>query len=85
MTHIYPVPNGEPIYPGFTASLDGENLPVLEVRCSSIPFNRRWPGHQRQIDQSELCGMVRFWFEGKAELTVTANRYFERAEIRPGA
>ena len=85
MTHIYPVPNGEPIYPGFIASLDGESLPVLEVRCSSIPFNRRWPGHQRQIDQSELCGMVRFWFEGKAELTVTANRYFERAEIRPSS
>lgn len=85
MTHVYPVPAGEPIYTGYTVSLNGENLPVLEARCSSVPFNRRWPGHQRQIEQSELCGMVRFWFEGSAELTVTADRDFERVELRPSS
>ena len=85
MAHIYPVLPDEPLYDGYSVLLDGENLPVLVTRCSAMPFNRRWPGHQRQIEQSELCGMVRFWFEGEATLTVTASRDFERAELRPSS
>ena len=85
MVYIYPIPKEEPIYEGYKAFVNGEMLPVLQVRCSAVPFNRRWPGHQRTIDQSELCGMVRFWFEGEAELTVIADRDFEKAEIRPSS
>ena len=64
--HVYSVPEGERIYDGYAVSVDGAKAPVSEVRCSAMPFNRRWPGHQRQIEQTELCGMVRFAFEGKA-------------------
>ena len=48
-----------------------------------MPFNRRWPGHQRQIEQTELCGMVRFAFSGKAAVSVTADRDFKTVKVRP--
>ena len=83
MTHVYQVPKEEPLYSGYSAAADGQSVPVLPVRCSAIPFNRRWPGHQRSMDQSELCGMARFWFEGSAAVSVTADRDFKEAVLRP--
>ena len=80
---VYPVPEGERIYGGYAVTVDGAKAPVSEVRCSAVPFNRRWPGHQRQIDQTELCGMVRFAFDGKATVSVTADRDFGTAKVRP--
>ena len=80
---VYPVPEGERLYDGYVVTVDGAATPVSEVRCSAIPFNRRWPGHQRQIEQTELCGMVRFAFGGKATVSVTANRDFKEVKVRP--
>ncbi len=80
---VYPVPEGERIYSGYAVEVDGEKVPVSEVRCSAMPFNRRWPGHQRQVEQTELCGMARFAFSGKATVTVTAANDFRTVKIRP--
>ena len=80
---VYSVPEGERIYGGYAVTVDGAAAPVSEVRCSAIPFNRRWPGHQRQIEQTELCGMVRFAFDGKATVSVTAGRDFKEVKVRP--
>ena len=80
---VYPVPAGERIYGGYEVTVDGVKAPVSEVRCSAIPFNRRWPGHQRQIEQTELCGMVRFAFAGRATVSVTADRDFKTVKVRP--
>ena len=80
---VYPVPEGERLYDGYVVTVDGAATPVSEVRCSAIPFNRRWPGHQRQIEQTELCGTVRFAFGGKATVSVTANRDFKEVKVRP--
>ena len=44
---IYPAPERERIYPGYTVEVDGKKAPVSEARCSAMPFNRRWPGRQR--------------------------------------
>ena len=82
-TTIYPVPQGERLYGNYDVTVDGAKAPVSEVRCSAIPFNRRWPGHQRQIEQTELCGMVRFAFEGKATVAVTPDRDFKEVRVRP--
>ena len=80
---VYSVPDGERIYPVYAVEVDGEKAPVSEVRCSTMPFNRRWPGRQRQIEQTELCGMVRFAFSGKATVAVTAAKDFRTVRIRP--
>ena len=87
---VYQVPKEERIYDGYAVEVDGEKAPVSEVRCSAIPFNRRWPGRQRQIEQTELCGMVRFALDGhggaspaKATVKVTAAKDFTDVKIRP--
>ena len=80
---IFSVPDGERLYGGYAVTVDGAEAPVSEVRCSAMPFNRRWPGHQRQIEQTELCGMVRFAFAGKATVSVTADRDFASVKVRP--
>ena len=80
---VYTVPEGERLYGGYAVTVDGVPAPVSEVRCSAIPFNRRWPGYQRQIEQTELCGLVRFAFEGRATVSVTADRDFKAVKVRP--
>ena len=80
---VYAMPNEERTYSGYLVEADGKQVPVSEVRCSAIPFNRRWPGHQRQIEQTELCGMVRFAFKGRTTVSVTAMRDFDDVKIRP--
>jgi len=83
---IYPVPacetrNGA----GYAVTVDGQAAPVSEVRNSAMPVNIRWPGHQRELDQSEIDGMVRFATEGAATLAVTAPRDFASVLVRPHA
>ncbi len=80
---IYPVPSAELRFDGYTVSLDGAEVPVLPVRVSKYPINRRWPGHQRQLDQTEIAGMVRFATNGPTKLTVTPNRDFRDVVVRP--
>ena len=80
---VYTVPEGERLHGGYAVTVDGVPAPVSEVRCSAIPFNRRWPGYQRQIEQTELCGLVRFAFEGRATVSVTADRDFKAVKVRP--
>lgn len=52
------VPEGERIYPDFQVWVDGKEAPVWECRVSAIPFNRVWPGYQRDIAQTELAGFA---------------------------
>ncbi len=90
MFHVYSMPTEETLYSGYSVRISAEgqseeNVPVQLVRCSAVPYNRRWPGHQRTPDQAEDCGMIRFWMEGAVTLTVTADRDFDKAEIRPSS
>jgi len=80
---VYPVPAGEKIYGGYAVTVDGQCAPVSEVRVSAVPFNRRWPGHQRQIDQTEMAGMVRFAFRDRARVTVRPTKSFKSVKVRP--
>ena len=38
--------------------INGETVETNTARVSKIPFNRRWPGHQRSKDQTELISFV---------------------------
>lgn len=41
-----------------TLKADGVARPVERARCSAFPYNVRWPGHQRTLDQTEICGFA---------------------------
>ena len=68
---------------GYAVKVDGADAPVSEVRNSAMPVNIRWPGHQRELDQTEIDGMVRFAFSGKVTVAVTAPRDFKEVRVRP--
>ena len=81
---IYPTPpcetrNGA----GYAVKVNGVDAPVSEVRHSAMPVNIRWPGHQRELDQTEIDGMVRFAFSGKVTVAVTAPKDFKEVRVRP--
>ncbi len=67
----------------------GENarhrLRVETMRCSAMPVNIRWPGHQRELDQTETCSFARFDFHGATEIEVEANCDFGEVVVRPRA
>ena len=58
-------------------------LRVEAARCSAMPVNIRWPGHQRELDQTEICSFARFDFNGSAEVCVTPRRAFTNVVVRP--
>ena len=48
----------EPISADYKVFVDGKEVPVYTCRISKYPFNTWWPGHQRQIDQSEKISYI---------------------------
>ena len=40
----------EPISGDYRVFLNGKEIPVYTCRISKYPFNRLWPGHQREIE-----------------------------------
>ena len=77
-----PVPGGEN---GYAVTVDGVRAVVSDVRNSAMPVNIRWPGHQRELDQTEIGGLVRFAFDGTAQVEVTSPRDFREVKIRPAS
>ena len=77
-----PAPGGAS---GYAVTVDGARAVVSDVRNSAMPVNVRWPGHQRDLDQTEIGGLVRFEFDGTAQVEVTAPRESREVKIRPAA
>ena len=67
----------------FTVTVLDTALRVEAARCSAMPVNIRWPGHQRELDQTEICSFARFDFNGSAEVCVTPHRAFTNVVVRP--
>lgn len=51
---IYPVTQTKENCQDDTVKVNGRAVMLDTARVSKAPFNRRWPGHQREIKQSEL-------------------------------
>lgn len=80
---VYPFADGEPIGETFSVKLDGEMIPLHLARVSAYPFNRRWPGHQRQWEQSEEICFASFSQSGSVEVRVAPKFSVDDVVIRP--
>lgn len=67
----------------FEVKINGMNCEVRECRESAVPFNRPWPGKQRQLNQTETAGFVSFSADEEVEIRVQRKRKFDTAMIRP--
>ncbi|MBE7025326.1 MAG: hypothetical protein E7408_04660 [Ruminococcaceae bacterium] len=80
---IYPVMKTEDVCDWYTVKINGKEVELNSARVSAIPFNRRWPGHQRDKSQSELVNFVSLETDEKIEFEIIPKEPFETVEIRP--
>ncbi len=80
---LYPVAKTELSYKGYTVKINGHEVPLDCARVSAIPFNRRWPGHQRPLSQTELVNFLSLSADEPLFFEITPKEPFESVKIRP--
>ncbi len=65
--------------------VNGQEIPVYTCRISKYPFNCWWPGHQRQIDQTEIVSFINIVSdeEIKIEVEPLSKTAYERIMVKP--
>ncbi len=69
----------------YTVKINGIPVKIDTARVSAMPFNRRWPGHQRPLDQTELVDFISFTYTEKLDFEITPQKPFSHVDIRPGS
>ncbi len=82
---IYPVQKCELEHDGYSVKINGKEVDLNVARVSAHPFNRRWPGHQRSLDQTELINFLSFATDEPVTLEIKPRDPFEKVIIRPMA
>jgi hypothetical protein len=67
----------------YSVKVDGKSLPMHIAYVSAVPYNRRWPGHQRPKDQREEVNFGLFSMDGPVEIEIMPARSFETVVVRP--
>ncbi len=80
---VYPVCEGEERCFDYRCFINGRETPPDTARVSAVPFNRRWPGHQREKEQTELVNFLCFATSGGAEIAIYPQKPFGSVKIRP--
>jgi hypothetical protein len=76
-------PAGEKLFEDYTLRVNGQAVPVYACRVSAMPFNQRWAGYQRPLDQTELAGFAYWGMSGAVQVEVTSKRPFQSVAVRP--
>ena len=80
---IYPVTETETKCDDYIVTVNGLPVPLNVARVSAVPFNRRWPGHQRQTDQSEVIQFLSLATDEPIHFEITPKTPFKEIKIRP--
>ena len=70
-------------YTSYSVKINGREVKLDHARVSAVPFNRRWPGHQRQIEQTEQVNFLQLATDEPLLIEITPKAPFERVIIRP--
>ena len=82
---IYPVSGKELRHDGYEVKVNGKPVALDAARVSAIPFNRRWPGHQRTMDQTEMINFLSLATDEPVTFEIMPKAPFETVEIRPAS
>lgn len=80
---IYSIPASETLSNLYEFSINGQAVPLHEAFVSAVPFNRRWPGHQRSFEQAEPVAYSSFAIDEPVKIIVKPLRAFAEAIVRP--
>ncbi len=67
----------------YYVTVDGVPVELEEIRVSAYPFNRTWPGKQRDISQSETAYMLRLFGEKPVAVSIIPEMGVKEAVVRP--
>lgn len=80
---LFAGPYVEPLSAIFKVTVNGKSVPVYTCDISKYPFNRVWPGKQRDKSQTEKASFVSLVSDEALDIEVTAMREHERVIIKP--
>lgn len=81
--NTYPVTETAIKCNSYTVKINGKEVRLDTARVSAYPFNRRWPGHQRSLDQTELVNFLNLETDEPLFFEIIPNEPFDTVEIRP--
>ena len=67
----------------YIVTANGKDCTVRACRVSAMPFNRAWPGHQRDKNQTEIAGFINIFGDEEIELTISYNGDITEPIVRP--
>ena len=67
----------------YRVTVDGVPAKLEEIRVSAHPFNRIWPGKQRDISQSEVAYMLRLFGDEPVAISIFTDEDVKEAVVRP--
>jgi len=84
-TTVYPVIPVQPFCDDYTVWVNGKEAALNTARVSAFPLNRRWPGYQRNIDQTEIVQFLSMAADGAVTFEIFPREPFdaEKLRIRP--
>ena len=80
---VYSVTKTENDCTDYEVYVNGVKAELNTARVSAYPFNRRWPGHQRQIEQTELINFLSMQSDEEVELKIIPKTLSYAVRIRP--
>ncbi len=81
--NIYPVTKTKDHIENYKVKVNGQPVTLDTARVSAVPFNRRWPGHQRQKEQTELVNFLSLSSDESVSFEIIPQNPFEEIIIRP--
>ena len=82
---VYPVTTTEDFCCDYRVFIDGKEVELNTARVSAYPFNRRWPGHQRQEEQTETVQFLSFAMSAPVHIKVIPDKPTDTVTIRPSS
>ena len=67
----------------YRVTVNGQACEARHCRVSAVPFNRPWPGKQRQMDQGEDAAYIAFCADEAVVLRVRSEKKDGEAVVRP--
>ncbi len=80
---VYPVIPTAPQCADYRVCINGREVTTNTARVSAVPFNRRWPGHQRPLDQTEAIQFVSLKADEPLSFEIIPRLPFADVRIRP--
>lgn len=83
MLQLHTIPTGERQCTRYAVTINGQAVTCPFARVSAMPFNTPWPGHQRDISQTEEAAFCSFEGDESVTVRIETEITIQKALVRP--